>query len=70
MKIFKIESVKKTLVLAKDLKKIREKKGISQRKLAKAAGISPAFLSDIEAHRRGVSENTAKAIEGALDANL
>jgi DNA-binding XRE family transcriptional regulator len=44
----------------------REHRGLSQRALAKAAGISPGHLSDIEHGRRSGSVDALKRIAAAL----
>jgi transcriptional regulator with XRE-family HTH domain len=47
------------------LRRRRERKAISLRKLAKAAGISAAYLSDIELDRRSLPDHTAAKIDAA-----
>lgn len=53
-------------MLAKALRKAREKANLSQRELATRLGISPANLADIEHGRRGISLFRAAAYGEAL----
>lgn len=48
------------------LKAIREKDGHTRASLARAAGISPQYLTDIEQGRRGAKPPTVKALAAAL----
>lgn len=48
--------------LIEALKLWRKERGISQTDLANKFGISKAYLSDIERHRRGVSQNILEKI--------
>lgn len=48
------------------IKKVRQKKKIRQIDLAKNAGVSQPFLSDLENNRRGAKEETMQRIADAL----
>lgn len=48
------------------IKKIREKKKISQTELARAAGVSQPFMSDLENNRRGARPETFQKIADFL----
>ncbi|MFA7429956.1 MAG: helix-turn-helix transcriptional regulator [Rhodospirillaceae bacterium] len=48
----------------------REERGMTQRALAAAAGISPAMLNEVEKAKRAPSLPTAKAIAEALNVGL
>jgi DNA-binding XRE family transcriptional regulator len=48
----------------------REHRGLSQRALAKAAGVSPGHLSDIEHGRRSGSVDALKRIAAALKVRI
>lgn len=48
------------------IKKVRQQKKIRQIDLAKSAGISQPFLSDLENNRRGAKEETMQRIAVAL----
>lgn len=49
---------------------LREATGIRQNKLAEAAGVSPSFLSNIEAGRKQPSPATARALADCLGVSL
>ena len=53
-------------ILAINIKKQREKLGITQENLAGKAGISAAMMNDIEGCRTWVSEKTLKNLSSAL----
>jgi transcriptional regulator with XRE-family HTH domain len=53
--------------LADVLEKRRQEVGISQEELAKRAGISRTYLSDIERGLRNISVNTLTRLSRALD---
>ncbi|OOS00728.1 transcriptional regulator [Haemophilus paracuniculus] len=55
---------------AKNLRKIRRMKDISQESLAFDAGISRAYLSEIEGGKRAVSIDVMGKIADALNVNL
>lgn len=55
---------------AKNLRKIRRMKDISQESLAFDAGISRAYLSEIEGGKRAVSIDVMGKIADALEINL
>lgn len=48
----------------------REHRGLTQRALAKAAGISPAMMTEIEKGGRTPSLSVAQALAGALGVSL
>ncbi|HEY7490288.1 MAG TPA: helix-turn-helix transcriptional regulator, partial [Candidatus Tectomicrobia bacterium] len=49
---------------------IREKKKMTQDRLAEAAGISKGFLSDVENNKRNISAKTLLQIANALGASV
>jgi len=54
-------------ILAVNIKKQREKLGITQEKLAERADISAAMMNDIEGRRTWISEKTLKKLSSALE---
>ena len=48
------------------IKKVRQQKKIRQIDLARCAGVSQPFLSDLENNRRGAKEETMRRIAEAL----
>lgn len=48
------------------IKEIRIKKGITQKALAKAAGVSSPYLHDLEKEARGAKQETLENIAAAL----
>jgi len=48
------------------IKKVRQQKKIRQIDLARNAGVSQPFLSDLENNRRGAKEETMRRIAEAL----
>ncbi len=48
------------------IKKVRQQKKIRQIDLARDAGVSQPFLSDLENNRRGAKEETMQRIADAL----
>lgn len=48
------------------IKKVRQQKKIRQIDLARSAGVSQPFLSDLENNRRGAKEETMRRIAEAL----
>jgi transcriptional regulator with XRE-family HTH domain len=52
--------------LGERIRELRDEKDLSLRELCKKAGISPAFLSDIELSRRYPSAQVLRAIAKAL----
>lgn len=57
-------------VFARNMRKLRRLKDISQETLAFDAGISRAYISDIERGRRGVSIDVMGRIADALGVGL
>ena len=53
-------------ILAANIKKQREKLGITQEKLAEKAEISAAMMNDIEGCRTWISDRTLKNLSSAL----
>ena len=49
------------------IKEVREKTGIQQKELAELAGVSRAFLCDLEKNRRGARPETFERIADALN---
>jgi transcriptional regulator with XRE-family HTH domain len=52
------------------IRDIREKKKMTQDRLAEAAGISKGFLSDVENNKRNISARTLLQIANALGASV
>jgi transcriptional regulator with XRE-family HTH domain len=52
------------------IKKIREKKGLTQEKLAEACDISKGFLSDVENNKRNIGSQKLLSIANILGASL
>lgn len=52
------------------IRELRKKKNLSQTKLAKLAGISNTFLSDVEVGRTNPSLVTLKKISEALEVDI
>lgn len=52
------------------IRKIREKKGLTQERLAEACGISKGFLSDVENNNRNISSQKLLNVANALGASL
>lgn len=50
------------------IRKERERRGLSLRRLAALAGLSPAYLSRLERGQRGLSDAAADRLETALEA--
>ena len=48
------------------IRKIREKKKVSQMELARAAGVSQPYMSDLENNRRGARPETYQKIADFL----
>jgi transcriptional regulator with XRE-family HTH domain len=49
---------------------IRAKDGMTKKQLADAAGISPQYMGDIEAGRRGAKPDVMKKLAAALNVPL
>lgn len=54
------------VALGKSMRKLREAAGKQQNEVARAMGISPAYLSDMELGRRDWSADTINAFRKAL----
>lgn len=52
------------------IRNIREKKGMTQERLADACGISKGFLSDVENNNRNISSQKLLSVANALGASL
>lgn len=52
------------------IKSIREKKGMTQERLAEACGISKGFLSDVENNKRNIGSQKLLSIANTLGASL
>ena len=52
------------------IKRIREKKGLTQEKLAEACDMSKGFLSDVENNKRNISSQKLLSIANVLGASL
>jgi transcriptional regulator with XRE-family HTH domain len=57
-------------ILSSNLKKHREKLGLSQEKLAENAGISTMMVKDIEGCRTWVSDKTLESLAAALKTDI
>jgi transcriptional regulator with XRE-family HTH domain len=66
----KAKSTKARMVLSSNLKKYREKLGLSQEKLAENTGISTMMVKDIEACRTWVSDKTLESLATALKIDI
>lgn len=53
-----------------NIRELREKKGMGQKQLAEAAGVSQPYMSDLEAGRRGAKADTLSRIAAALEVPL
>lgn len=49
---------------------LREKDGMTKKQLADATGLSPQYLGDIEAGRRGAKPDVMKKLAAALNVPL
>jgi transcriptional regulator with XRE-family HTH domain len=66
----KAKSTKARKILSSNLKKYREKLGLSQEKLAENTGISTMMVKDIEACRTWVSDKTLENLAIALKIDI
>jgi len=66
----KAKPTKVRKILSSNLKKNREKLGLSQEKLAENAEISTMMVKDIEACRTWVSDKTLESIAAALKTDI
>lgn len=66
MKLFKEKSVKRSIYIATDLRKVRKEKGIGLRQLAKLLNLSAATLSALECGVHTTTKKTAEKIENYL----
>jgi len=57
-------------ILSSNLKKYREKSGLSQEKLAESAAVSTMMIKDIEGCRTWVSDKTLESLAGALKTDI
>jgi transcriptional regulator with XRE-family HTH domain len=57
-------------ILSSNLKKYREKSGLSQEKLAEKAEISTMMVKDIEACRTWISDKTLESLAAALQTDI
>lgn len=58
------------VVIARNIRMLRSKLGISQQELAKNAGVSGGYLCDCERGRRTPSVNTLSKIAAALNCRI
>jgi len=68
--VMKAKPTKVRKILSSNLKKYREKSGLSQEKLAENAEISTMMVKDIEACRTWVSDKTLESIATALKTDI
>jgi len=66
----KAKPTKVRKILSSNLKKYREKLGLSQEKLAEKAKISTMMVKDIEACRTWVSDKTLESLAAALNTDI
>jgi transcriptional regulator with XRE-family HTH domain len=66
----KAKPIKVRKILSANLKKYREKSGLSQEKLAENAEISTMMVKDIEACRTWVSDKTLESLATALKTDI
>jgi transcriptional regulator with XRE-family HTH domain len=66
----KAKPTKVRKILSSNLKKYREKLGLSQEKLAESAEISTMMIKDIEACRTWVSDKTLESLAAALKTDI
>jgi len=66
----KAKPTKVRKILSSNIKKYREKVGLSQEKLAENAKISTMMVKDIEACRTWVSDKTLESIATALETDI
>ena len=66
----KAKPTKVRKILSSNLKKYREKLGLSQEKLAEKAKISTMMVKDIEACRTWVSDRTIESLAAALKTDI
>lgn len=58
-------------ILGRNLRRLREARGLSQNGLARASGVSQGFLHDLESGRRArATTDTAQALARALDVTV
>ncbi len=65
-----LAAVKRLLAGESAVRLWREERGLTQRALAEAAGISPSMLNEVEKGKRAPSLPTAKALTEALGVGL
>lgn len=65
-----LEAVKRLLAGESAVTLWREERGMTQRALAEAAGISPSMLNEVEKGKRAPSLPTARALAEALGVGL
>ena len=56
--------------MANRIREVREEKGLMQKELAQLAGVSPPFICDLEANRRGAKPETLERIAEALGVSV
>jgi len=66
----KAKPTKLRKILSSNLKKYREKLGLSQEKLAENAGFSTMMVKDIEGCRTWVSDKTLESLAAALKTDI
>jgi transcriptional regulator with XRE-family HTH domain len=66
----KAKPTKVRKILSSNLKKYREKLGLSQEKLAEKAEISTMMVKDIEACRTWISDKTLESLSTALKTDI
>jgi len=57
-------------ILAKNLRRLRREKGISQEALADRAGISQTYLSEVESAKRNIAVDNIEALANAFDVTI
>ena len=57
-------------ILAKNLRRLRREKGISQEALADRAGISQTYLSEVESAKRNIAVDNIEALANAFHVTI
>jgi transcriptional regulator with XRE-family HTH domain len=58
------------LILAENLRALRQQKGLSQEKLAELAGLHRTYIGSVERGERNISIDNVEALARALETNV